>query len=317
MGCSQSSEVSTPSNEHDVPPRIPAAAPQLPPIAANNASQQQDNSPLHTLNSLSFRGRSRTESSSQHHQQSTRPNQPIRAPSPVSTSPKHVIHRPPPWSRSLLEKERADFFDTRVTGRQEVWDALRLACDVIRHGDLAEAQGILDAINVTCPHGRVASGRGSKREKGGLYDEYGALYEIPPWILADPTDVIEDEEKDLAGDEDDDDKYHNNEAIAVAPRRDEKGKGRAEDIGELVSLRARLSDQAIDITVEIGTKQRLSFAITALEKRIGPRKRVRLAYLGKVIDENSTLEQTGWATGHVVNALVFDEDIATMKKTTK
>lgn len=212
-----------------------------------------------------------------------------------------------------MEKERADFFDTRVTGRREVWDALRLACDVIRHGDLAEAQGILDAINVTCPHGRVASGRGSKREKGGLYDEYGALYEIPPWVLADPADVIEDEEKDLAGEDDEDDKHHN-PTVATALPRNEKGKGRAEDIGELVSLRARLSDQATDVTVEIGTKQRLSVAITALEKRIGPRKRVRLAYLGKVIDENSTLEKTGWATGHVVNALVFDEDIATKKK---
>jgi hypothetical protein len=60
-------------------------------------------------------------------------------------------------------------------------------------GQLAEAQALLDAGCVTCPTGRVAKGRAkSDRERGGVYDDRGRLYEVPEWVLRDPDDIVED-----------------------------------------------------------------------------------------------------------------------------
>lgn len=32
-----------------------------------------------------------------------------------------------------------------------------------------------------------------------------------------------------------------------------------------------------------------------------------MAYMGKILKENASLEAQGWRDGHVVNALVFDK----------
>ena len=185
---------------------------------------------------------------------------------------------------------------------------------MLRKGDVAEAQGIMDAINVSCPNGRIASGRGRNREKGGVYDERGELYDIPAWVLTDPQDIIEDEEKgptDGAADDDDDDQEETPEA--TAQRREEKGKGRVEDVGVIVQLRARLSDRGTDVTVSVGKKQKISVVIKSIQEQIGG-KRMRLMYLGKVLEERQTLDKTGWKEGHVVNALVYEGDEATLSK---
>lgn len=92
-----------------------------------------------------------------------RPNQPVRSPSPLARSPKNVSNKPPPWTRSHLEKQRADFFDTRVTGSPEIWTALRRVSEMLRAGDVGNAQAIMDAANVSCPTGRFARPRGKDR----------------------------------------------------------------------------------------------------------------------------------------------------------
>lgn len=180
-----------------------------------------------------------------------------------------------------------------------------MVCEMIRKDDIAEAQGILDAMNVTCPSGRVASGRGRNREKGGLYDERGELYNIPVWILTDPQDLVADEKDRTDGAADDDDDEESAEAAEA--RREEKGKGRAEDPGEMVRLRARLSDRGTDVFVSVGTREKISVVIRAIQEQAG-RKRIRLMYLGKTLGERSTLEQSGWQQGHVINALVYEGD---------
>lgn len=189
---------------------------------------------------------------------------------------------------------------------------------MLREDNVSEAQGILDAINVTCPNGRVAEGRGKDRSlgKGGVYDERGQLYAIPAWVLTDPEDVIEDdEEKDLEQDTDganDDDPLGAN-AAARQQKRDEKGKGKAADLGEMVTVRARLSDRGTDVNVQVGTKEKVAMVVRRIQEQIG-NKRIRLAYLGKVLDEHKTLEQQNWKQGNVLNALVFEGDESMLKR---
>lgn len=35
-------------------------------------------------------------------------------------------------------------------------------------------------------------------------------------------------------------------------------------------------------------------------------KMVRLAYMGKILKENTSFVDQGWQAGHVINALIFD-----------
>lgn len=241
---------------------------------------------------------------------SARPNVPIRTPTPVPKSPAKVSNEPPPWSRKRLEKERDAFFETRVSGDAEIWKALRVVCGMVRDGNLSEAQGILDALNVTCPTGRIARDRGKHRGRGGVFDERGELYDIPAWVVTDPQDIVEDKEKEVGdGTGDDED----SESATASNKRDEKGKGRAEDPGESVTVRARLSNTGTDVVVTVGTKEKIEVIVRQILERTG-NKRVRLMYLGKTLDERSTLEQSAWKQGHVVNALVFEGDESMLSK---
>lgn len=176
-----------------------------------------------------------------------------------------------------------------------MWSALRLVCEMLRSGDLSGAQALLDAVGATCPSGRVAFDRRSGGRKGGVFDALGVLYEIPGWVVGDPEDLIE-EEKEVVDDEEDE------EAV---PRREEKGKGRAEEVGEIIRVRARLSDRGTDVLISVGKEQKVAVLVRTVQEEAGVSGKVKLAYMGKMLDEGKTLAQNGWREGHVVNALVF------------
>lgn len=181
-----------------------------------------------------------------------------------------------------------------MSGSTEVWNALRLVCECLRRGEVAQAQGILDAVGLNVPDGKVAIGseprsRGRMRKTGGVFDERGVGYDIPGWVVADPEDVVEDEDAEKEG-------------LAMG----EKGKGRVGDIGEVVSLKARLSDRPMDITVRIGMGQTAAVVCAEVQGKIGMRK-IRLMYLGQVWPETKTLEELGYKAGDVVSVFVFDE----------
>lgn len=162
------------------------------------------------------------------------------------------------WSRQELLKERTEFFETRVTGRSEIWQALAAVIEHLRVGDLQTAQTVLDAVGVTVPTGDLCE---------GCYDERGTLYKLPEAIVSDPaniTDVPEEEEskyrawEDLGDDEssskldmgvDSDDEL----VGEMERKRDEKGKRSERD---LIRVKTRLSDRGgPDMTVTIGKDQ--------------------------------------------------------------
>ena len=60
---------------------------------------------------------------------------------------------------------------------------MKQVIECLREGDLADAQGIIDAMSVTLPTGQLEQ---------GAYDEFGNLYKIPQAVISDPTDIIED-----------------------------------------------------------------------------------------------------------------------------
>ncbi|KAL2818974.1 hypothetical protein BDW59DRAFT_151706 [Aspergillus cavernicola] len=226
------------------------------------------------------------------------------------------------WTRPLLDQERTEFFETRVTGRPEVWAALSTALILMRTGDLGTAQSIIDAAGVTVPTGDLCQ---------GCYDEQGVLYRLPRCIVSDPENIVlesskRDDEQDEGTDEDDvdvdegfemeDRKFALDEAsgdeliagededVERERRRDEKGKASERDI---IRVKARLSDRdGQDLVVAIKKTQNVGFLARKVQQDVGiPRtQRVRIAYLGKILKEHTPLVDQGWKPGHVVNALV-------------
>ena len=164
------------------------------------------------------------------------------------------------WTRAALDRERADFFDTRVSGRPEVWQALHAALQVLwdppsaQEDDgaqgLATAQSILDAAEITLPTGRL---------RDGAYDDLGNYYAFHEWIVSDPENMVEEDEEGERGDgvavDDEDAKTvgpfgGEAEEEDVVRRREEKGKA-VVDVRDLVVVYARLSENGRDIKLSV------------------------------------------------------------------
>jgi hypothetical protein len=173
------------------------------------------------------------------------------------------------WTRAQLDRERAEFFETRVAGRPEIWAAVSMVVSLIRNGDLVTAQGILDAAGITVPTGDLCE---------GCYDEQGVLYRVPQCVVSDPENMVpsssrtgsedggpvgyEEEEQDsgalsdgkLATDDASGDELISQD---VERRREEKGKASERD---LIRVLARLSDRGNpDILISIGKTQTVGF----------------------------------------------------------
>ncbi|KAK0744997.1 hypothetical protein B0T21DRAFT_96091 [Apiosordaria backusii] len=236
------------------------------------------------------------------------------------------------WTPGALRRERVEFFDTRVTGRQEIWQTLHAVLEVLwtsaeaeRNGQvgrrseddgpseedpaiaLATAQSILDAADITLPTGDLYN---------GAYDAFGNYYQLPHHIVSDPTnlewrpgweqDDMDDTKADLTAGEETTEEREDVED-EVERRREEKGKG-VVDVKDLITIRARLSDGSRDVNVSVGKGD----SVRSLARQIAEdanlpsNKKIRIAYMGKVLKESVPLLEQGYKQGHVVNALVFD-----------
>ena len=117
-------------------------------------------------------------------------------------------------------------------------------------GDIPMAQGILDAAGVTVPTGDLVN---------GAYDEIGNLYQIPEYIISDPTNLVAISQEVVAKGE-----TVNGEAVngeAVNGEADEDMEGRREEkgvlkTGEMIRVKARLSDRGgLDVIITMGKDQ--------------------------------------------------------------
>ncbi|KAJ5204362.1 uncharacterized protein N7498_005241 [Penicillium cinerascens] len=219
------------------------------------------------------------------------------------------------WTRAELDQERREFFETRVTGRPEVWAALSTAITLMRENDLATAQSIVDAVGVTIPTGDLCE---------GCYDEQGVLYRLPQCIVNDPENMAKtscpspnstQDEIERGQDEDMEalsdgklatDDASGDELIAedAERRRDEKGKTSERD---LIRVQVRLSDRdGGDLMLMVGKDQSVGFLARKVQQEggVSTHQRVRIVYLGRMLKEHESLPEQGWQNGHVINAMI-------------
>ncbi|XP_021907545.1 ubiquitin domain-containing protein 2-like isoform X1 [Carica papaya] len=94
------------------------------------------------------------------------------------------IRKPKPWkhsepiTRDQLMQMRDEFWDTapHYGGRKEIWDALRAAAEA----ELALAQAIVDSAGVIVQNADLTI----------CYDERGAKYELPKYVLSEPSNLV-------------------------------------------------------------------------------------------------------------------------------
>jgi hypothetical protein len=137
------------------------------------------------------------------------------------------------WTRSRLDKERNDWWDTQVTGSQEVWGAIRLAAQSLQAGKLRDAQGWLETLECTCPTGCLWK---------GVYDSTGVLYKVPEWLIVEPEGLVpEDTEEDDDG--------------GPAGGVDETQDDDDDEEDEPVLVRVRISRDGRDVTLKLRRKE--------------------------------------------------------------
>ncbi|KAK9153090.1 hypothetical protein Sjap_000570 [Stephania japonica] len=96
------------------------------------------------------------------------------------------IRKPKPWkhpqpiTREQLNQMREEFWDTapHYGGRREIWDALRAAAE----SELPLAQAIVDSAGVIVTSADLTT----------CYDERGGKYDLPKYVLSEPTNLIRD-----------------------------------------------------------------------------------------------------------------------------
>ena len=110
-------------------------------------------------------------------------------------------------------------------------------------GEVQTAQGVLDAAGITVPTGDLTN---------GAYDEMGNFYHMPEQVIADPENIVLDNN---TGDEIAKGEIAELDEDEAERRREEKGKGVVKS-GDLIKVRARLSDRGgPDIIVMFSKEQ--------------------------------------------------------------
>lgn len=181
-----------------------------------------------------------------------------------------------------VDKERAEFFDTRVTGRPEIWATLHAVLQMLwapdtesASGDgaegLATAQSILDAAEITLPTGNLAQ---------GAYDALGNYYAFHEWIISDPTNMVEETTEETPGSVGEDDTKQIPPAFEesddpddeeASRRREEKGKA-VVDVRDLITVFARLSENSRDVKISVAKTDAVRVVARKILEESGVRK---------------------------------------------
>ncbi|CAK7562473.1 MAG: hypothetical protein SEPTF4163_000319 [Sporothrix epigloea] len=137
------------------------------------------------------------------------------------------------WTRQSIDRERNDFFDTRVTGRAEIWQTLHAALEIMWEADLVNAarrdaacasREATPPASPTSPASPVSpsppvfptTGTSAEINEArataqtildaaditlptgdmaqGAYDAFGNYYALPAHIVSDPTNLDNDPE---------------------------------------------------------------------------------------------------------------------------
>ncbi|RLN33572.1 ubiquitin domain-containing protein 1-like [Panicum miliaceum] len=102
------------------------------------------------------------------------------------------VRKPKPWKHpqpitvAQLRQMRDEFWDTapHYGGQKEIWDALRVASE----SEVSHAQAIVESAGIIVSNADLTL----CYDERGLFDMSGAKYELPKYVLSEPTNLIRD-----------------------------------------------------------------------------------------------------------------------------
>jgi len=161
----------------------------------------------------------------------------------------------PPMTRSELQKKRDEFWDTRVEGSAEIWQAIRMSSEC---EDEKTGRSILESAGVT-PYTI------DKAESCFCYDERGHRYDIPMFVLRLPKNLKSTSQEDPTQDLE--------KAIVPKPESEKKAKlseakeSKDDEGVEHVELPGAISDEKekekIKVKVRLSTAEDLEVTLPA------------------------------------------------------
>ena len=185
----------------------------------------------------------------------------------------------------LLSK-RDEFWDTApaFNGRPEIWQALRAAAEC---GDNDTAQAIMSAVDVTLPHGNLSL----------VYDELGNKYDIPPYCLSEPANLVKNDSSRLPS----------SGPSAQGPSAPPNASEPADAAAPALRVRLRLStNQQVEWSGAASTNVATLKQFIQAENGIAP-DRQRWLFGGQLLTNSSTLASVKVPDDAVVQIMVRSE----------
>lgn len=191
----------------------------------------------------------------------------------------------PPLDLKELERMRSTFWETCESfgGRSEIWKTLRAVVDLGRT-EASTSQAMIDSAEIRLQkNGDLIH---------GAYDNTGYFYKIPEYCLSIPTNL-----RGEAVSRDD---------IAPPPEHASTESSLLESrTPNTRPMVVRMSHNSRDIIVQVDSTEKVSSVLTKIKTSANV-KQMRLMMLGKMLADNQTLSETGWAEGKIVQALVTE-----------
>jgi len=218
----------------------------------------------------------------------------------------------PPITMAQLQKRRDEFWDTRVEGRPEMWQAIRVSSeaeDVMTSKTILESAG-LTALDIDKP------------DCCFCYDERGFRYEIPMYVLQLPrnlisadlqiTDVQTKEQPSHSNVNNNgtnnanngNNNSGNNDSNNSPSHPNPEQKSQQDDEEQVIRVKLRLSTGG---DIEISTK--VKETVLSIKKFLNENKKIpiedqKVLYQGRLLSDHLTLFQSKVVTNTVLQIMV-------------
>lgn len=180
-----------------------------------------------------------------------------------------------------MAQRREEFWHTRVSGSAQVWSLLQMASNTMLSGEVDTANAILAAGDVSTPNGTLAL----------CYDELGRVYEVPPFAYSNPTNLVDDIERDKLMAQMNKDLH----AAQGAPA----GGDAAIDVKFRVAPRDDLYSATLRSAARIAECKAVMADALEGAAKVAP-ERMRLIWWGRELGDDVILHTTGVREGHVL-----------------
>ncbi|ORX88316.1 hypothetical protein K493DRAFT_341370 [Basidiobolus meristosporus CBS 931.73] len=216
-----------------------------------------------------------------------------------------------PLTLEQLKAKRDEFWETAPTyevGRREIWQRLRTVCETT---DLSQAQSIVDSLRLSVPTGHLSD---------GCYDELGNRYIIPIYCFAEPANLIRPTPGSSPNHPSAEYELNHKSNPGQIPTITITEHAESEPYGYpmyMPQTSTSTSDEGEELVVRLSTGKDIRIKVSPLDnmevvkskvcgvENVDPsRVNARFFYMGKMLNNSTTIQEINVPAGGVIQALV-------------